>query len=591
MRHLTLIPTRFLLFFLCSIVFIVPLFFFDIVGFNEAQDGLRLHAFVSSVDEGVWHWLFPSIRKPPLFYWLGGIVTWLRGGIVDALSVRLPSALLASCGVFTVLWVGRVVASTEAGRVAALILLTAPLYVEQARMARPDMTLCFFVSLSLSLFFVAHTQSALPKKRQAAWLRFIPYGFALALLGAVFSKGPVGVILIALPIGAFAVWRRELTPLRLLCKLRPILIVLLIGVGWYAGAAWWQPDHFWHTQIEEENLGRFFGSIDVMSPFYYLDVIFLRFAPWSLFLPIAVWQAFRSRQDGPVFLALWWATITVFFHLAAYKRARYLLPMFPSAALLVGWWFSTQTKTLSKRMQSWANSANGARRASWQNGLKFGWGMAVIVICIGFSALASTQSDQQTACQIVLDLFPARAPVQAEAYCGWLGSQIWLGLGVWLAFAASLGACLFSLSRVQLVPAFGFLVVLLVLVHAVLHPSWLMIDSTVRSPHRVAQQVIAQTQEAGRVFLLTPLTATEDPDVAGIFHVQPKVRVVNIWWPTDDFPLTLPKGYYLVPASRKREIMGSAHGGWREIPIEKEGTPWAFVLLAHTARLSREVER
>ena len=62
MRRLTLIPTRFLLFFLCSIIFIAPLFFFDIVGFNEAQDGLRLHAFVSSVDEGAGHWLFPSIR-------------------------------------------------------------------------------------------------------------------------------------------------------------------------------------------------------------------------------------------------------------------------------------------------------------------------------------------------------------------------------------------------------------------------------------------------------------------------------------------------------------------------------------------------
>ncbi len=582
MRHLTLIPTRFLLFFLCSVVFIVPLFFFDIVGFNEAQDGLRLHAFVSSVDEGVWHWLFPSIRKPPLFYWLGGIVTWLRDGIVDARSVRLPSALLASYGVFTILWLGRVVASAETGRVAALVLLTAPLYVEQGRMARPDMALCFFVTLSLSLFFVAHTHSSLRNKRQPAWLPFVPYGFGLGLLGALFSTGPVGVILIALPIGAFAVWRRELTPIRLLCKPGPILIVLFVGLGWYAGAAWWQPHHFWHTQIEEENLGRFFGSLDVLSPLYYLDVIFLRFAPWGLFLPIAVWRAFRSREEGPVFLALWWATITVFFHLAAYKRARYLLPMFPPAALLVGWWFSTQRETLSKQMQSWASWA------SWQNGLKFGWGAAVIVICIGFSALASTRSDQQTACQIVLGIFPAMASGQAEAYCGWLGNQIWLGLGVWVAFAVSLGACLFSLSRVQLVRAFGFLVAVLVLVHAVLHPSWLMIDSTVRSPHRVAQQVIAHTQEAGRVFLLTPLTATEDPDVAGIFHVQPQVRVVNVWWPTGDFPLVLPKGYYLVPANRKREVMGSAHGRWHEIRIEKEGTPWAFVLLAHTARLSRD---
>ena len=122
--------------------------------------------------------------------------------------------------------------------------------------------------------------------------------------------------------------------------------------------------------------------------------------------------------------------------------------------------------------------------------------------------------------------------------------------------------------------------------HAVLQPSWLMIDSRLRSPHRVVRQVLAHTQEAGPIYLLTPVTATEDPDVAGIFHMQRQVRVINIWWPIGDFPLNLPKGYYLVPASRKREIMGSAHGRWREIPVKKEGVPWKFVLLAHTAKIS-----
>ena len=141
-------------------LFIAPLFFFDIVGFNEAQDGLRLSAFVSADDGGVGRWLFPSVRKPPLFYWLGSIVVWLRDGAVDALSARLPSALLAGCGVFMLVWLGRLMASPAAGRLAAFTLLTAPLYVEHARMARPDMALCFFVSLSLGLFFLAHTHTA-----------------------------------------------------------------------------------------------------------------------------------------------------------------------------------------------------------------------------------------------------------------------------------------------------------------------------------------------------------------------------------------------------------------------------------------------
>ena len=560
------------------LIFVVPIFFLDIVGFNEAQDGLRVHALVSSGQEGIGSWLFPSVRKPPLFYWLGATLAWLQGGVVDAVSIRLPSALFATAGVLVTWWLGsRIVAS--AAYPAAFILLTSPLYVEQGRIARPDMALCFFVTLSLAVFFLIYQQQVVAKRLRLAWLPCAPYVCGLSCLGAVLSKGPVGGILIVLPILAFAAWLGELRALRLMLK--PALFVLVLASGWYAGAMWWYPKQLWSIQIGEENLGRFFGGIDVMSPGYYLDVIFLRFAPWSLCLPVAVWQAFRSRQQGPVFLALWWTTITVFFHLAAYKRARYLLPMFPPAALLVGWWLSTRREVLSSWLQ---------RAPWWPTGVKLAGVAGSVVIAIGFSVLASSQSDQPTACRLVMEIIPPRTAAQTVHYCEWLGAQLGLSLTTWVGLTVGGGALFLALLRMKLSLAFGLGVIQLIVFYALIQPSWLMIDSRVRSPQQVVQQVLEKTRESGQIFLITPLTTTEDPDVPAVFHIQKNVQVITVWWPSGQPPAILGPGYYLVPVRRQQEILAYPYGQWQAIAIEKEGEPWSFVLLAYSGPPSYRVD-
>ena len=567
MPRLTSLAYPLVLVLLSAVVFIGPLFFVDIVGFNEAQDGLRLHAFVTSEDPGVGRWLFPSVRKPPLFYWLGAGVVWLRDGVLDALSARLPSALLAGGGVLMLMWLGRLAVGPVAGWLAAGVLLTAPLYVEQARMARPDMALCFFVSLSLGLFFLAHTR----QQRPPAWLPLVPYGFALSLLGAVFSKGPLGVVLVGLPVLAFAVWRRELAPLRLLGRPGPVLLVLVVGLGWYAGVLWWQPERFWAVQIGEENLGRFFGRIDVMSPFYYLDVIFLRFAPWSVVLPVAVWRALRSRQDGPVFVAVWWTTLTVFFHLAAYKRARYLLPAFPPAALLVGWWLASSAPGLAARCRDWPG---------WRPLLQLAWGAGLLVLCLGLSVLVSSQSEQQTACRLALAVFPSRVTAQPVHYCQWLGGQLGLGLGGWAACGLAFGGAVFTLQRGRLAGAFGCAVAGLLVFHGLIQLSWLAVESRARFPRAVVHQVVQHTYGRGPVFVVRPLTSAQDPDVAALFHIQQYVHMRELWWPPGQLPPPLAAGAYLVPAQRRTEIAGYPPGQWQEQQVTT-GRPWTFALLRY----------
>jgi len=65
--------------------------------------------------------IIPS--KPPLFHWLGALFS-LAGGSVSELTVRLPSALLATTGVLLTYAVGTAVWGAEAGLVAGIILAT-----------------------------------------------------------------------------------------------------------------------------------------------------------------------------------------------------------------------------------------------------------------------------------------------------------------------------------------------------------------------------------------------------------------------------------------------------------------------------------
>src|SRR5207249_95125 len=59
------------------------------------------------------HWGMPTLyfgesdyQKPPMYYWMVALVSWLRGGEVDAGSIRLPAALTALLCVWLVYGVG-----------------------------------------------------------------------------------------------------------------------------------------------------------------------------------------------------------------------------------------------------------------------------------------------------------------------------------------------------------------------------------------------------------------------------------------------------------------------------------------------------
>src|SRR5262249_53016053 len=153
----------------------------------------------------------------------------LRGGTLDALSLRMPSALLAGLGGLVGFWLGRYTATLKGGAWGGGILLTSLLYVQQGHNSRTDMALCFFGTVSLLLFFFAYTQFW-RHDRGGGWL---PYLFACSLALALLSKGPVGIILALLPIICFLIWRRDLSGAWPVLRPGPLLTFAVLGGGWY----------------------------------------------------------------------------------------------------------------------------------------------------------------------------------------------------------------------------------------------------------------------------------------------------------------------------------------------------------------------
>jgi 4-amino-4-deoxy-L-arabinose transferase-like glycosyltransferase len=88
--------------------------------------------------------------------------------------------------------------------------------------------------------------------------------------------------------------------------------------------------------VLRENIQRFVAPHNHTGPIYlYIGVIFILAAPWSAFLPAAVWPN-RPRSDGDrLARAFFWA-VFLFFTASASRRSYYLLPVLPAAALLVG---------------------------------------------------------------------------------------------------------------------------------------------------------------------------------------------------------------------------------------------------------------
>jgi 4-amino-4-deoxy-L-arabinose transferase-like glycosyltransferase len=295
-------------------------------------------------------WLVPLKRatdipsKPPLFHWSAAVVSRVAGQLNES-TIRFPSALYATSGVLLLYVLGRKLFGAEVGLLGGAILATTMVYQNQAVSARVDMTLCFFVTASLVLFYSLY--------RGLLTSQLWHYAFYTLIGVGTLAKGPLGILLPALVIGVFLVLKRRWDLLFKFCFHPGVLLAVLVGAGWYGIAVTRGGEGFVDRQLLQENLERFVGGSGHSRPvYYYIPYLFSLGLPWSLFLPFLLWDSFKKgflSEDANLFLMLWFVVMFVFFSISMGKRPVYLLPLYPALSLLLAAWFYNHETVAGRR--------------------------------------------------------------------------------------------------------------------------------------------------------------------------------------------------------------------------------------------------
>ena len=296
---------------------------------REAREGVP----VVNMMQGGNLWL-PQINpqqlrtKPPLFYW-SGLVTAKLFGEVSEITLRIPSVLAGVGTVFLTTFLGMRQFSPVIGCLAGLIIATCWRFAYLGSHARIDMLFTFFITLA----FVALWELARNEKQSLKWLA----GLAIGL--AVLTKGPLGWLFPLLAIFIFSRLHKPFSvPWTPLLALPLAMAGLWLGVGLMAGG-----EEF-SKMIYQETVGRISGSEAIHihpKPFYYyVPQIFVGMAPWSLFLPFAIWQGRKYKDVSWKFCLIAFVTFFIFLSLFPGKRGDYLLPLYPMGAVMLAVFFS-----------------------------------------------------------------------------------------------------------------------------------------------------------------------------------------------------------------------------------------------------------
>jgi 4-amino-4-deoxy-L-arabinose transferase-like glycosyltransferase len=339
LANAVLSPSTYLLVF-----FVVSCFLFfhrladrDLWSSHEARAGMDAQGIL---DGGGWGLprLFdgrPELQKPPLYYWLVAAIARCRGGAVDAWAVRLPAAL-AGLGCVLALTFGLGRGRTPAGLLAGTVLATAVHFTWLARIGRIDLPLTLAVTVAAGAMYRARSERR-PALRVASYL---------AVAVGVLLKGPVGALLPAAVVGLhLLVEARAPRPTSSPVPLGlwwGVPLVLALTLPWFLWANAHTGGEFFRVFLWHHNVERGLGGSSLRaSPWwFYAPQFAVDFLPWTpLLLAAGVWcyrhGYWRADPDLRFGLA-WFVAVLLVLSCARFKRADYLLPAYPGAALFLG---------------------------------------------------------------------------------------------------------------------------------------------------------------------------------------------------------------------------------------------------------------
>jgi 4-amino-4-deoxy-L-arabinose transferase-like glycosyltransferase len=272
------------------------------------------------------------IEKPPLQYWATALSYQVLGP--SEFAARLYTALTALGTLGLVALAARRLWSPQAGWRAAAVLAGMLMFVALGQLLTLDMSLSFYLTLSLVAFLLAQRAASSKSWMALAW--------AAAGCG-VLTKGIVAAAIPAAVLILYSLYTRDFSPWRRLWLRGGLPLFLLITVPWHWLAARRLPD-FLDFFFVHEHLARYLTPVaDREEPWWFFAAVFLAGSfPWTLSALRALGGGWRRRvsPDGgefqpTVFLWMWVMFIGVFFSCSDSKLMPYILPVMPALVLLI----------------------------------------------------------------------------------------------------------------------------------------------------------------------------------------------------------------------------------------------------------------
>jgi 4-amino-4-deoxy-L-arabinose transferase-like glycosyltransferase len=310
--------------------------------------------------------------KPPLYNWLsvpivGGLHIWKEW------AFKFPSVV---GGVLTVVlivyalgqFVGERLASPvrtpqvsplQAGLISGMLWLATAPTIRCVYLCRPDMLLTMFITASWVFATLALREQ---NGRKRFWL-------SLALWISVgcgwLTKGPPALLpMLYIPIAAKLLCGRWSAMTRTGIAWGIPLVIAMIA-AWLVPAYRINPEHVKNELIGQQMVNRIASQApEGMAPkpaYFILTWFNSEFAPWTVFTVLALLTAARMpRRASARFKPSRWAWVKspaapagiflvlglIFFMCSAGKRSDYLLPLYPVAAVLAGYWMTLASSRL-----------------------------------------------------------------------------------------------------------------------------------------------------------------------------------------------------------------------------------------------------
>lgn len=319
---------------------VLPLFIFrDFTRNNElrylviADEALRDgHIFTFYNQEQVY------ADKPPLYLWV-----IMLGKTLFGKHSMLFLGMFSMIPAIVILWImsrwTRMQMPNPSQRSATqLMLLTSAFFFLCAGMVRMDMLMCMFIVLALYTFFRIYSEED-PKRRRKYRILFPVWIFM-----AVFSKGPIGILVPLISTIIFLIWKKEWRKIGYYWGWLTWGILLLLSGSWFLAVYLEGGNEYLENLLFKQTAGRAVNANHHRRPFWYYGIsIWYSLAPWALLLMgslitgIARWKKIAVTDLERFFLTIALSTLVMLSAISS-KINIYILPALPFFVYLGSLW-------------------------------------------------------------------------------------------------------------------------------------------------------------------------------------------------------------------------------------------------------------